>query len=540
MRARALSLSLTHTSYIIQSNRVSFCSPPPPPMMMMIRNHNNINPNNINNTNNDDDDDAEPELLCDFLLEAGGAVSATLTDADRGTAAEEPVFSEPVPSSSSSFGYSAIHASASAIRNGPQPAAAAAGDYDDSSRDQLQWTAPVWNRCNVTALFPASTDIDATIQLVREIFPALLLSQEDQQEQQEHEQYVVTQVPNQDWVVTVQRGWKPIVVANKFVLRFPWHTDEDVATAVFVERAISTNTSDCPSSSSSSNFATAADLVQLQLQGGIAFGTGEHPTTQLCLEWLHDIVAAELLSSERDPSPRTMTVLDYGSGSGVLGMAACALAKAATAATSAATAAALDDKDDGRIQQQQQQLLRVTATGIDIDVDACLIANANAAVNDVPMRSYLPPLVDTTDAESKSLLLKAHHQYATSTTTMNSNNAEASKNALLNERDGLVSSSSSSSDNNNNNNSLILEREHLEPFDVCVANILAAPLMSLAPTLYDMIKPGACIGMSGILPHQGDAVVRAYQAVGFESVAVVREMGGWILVTAKRPPAGCD
>jgi hypothetical protein len=50
----------------------------------------------------------------------------------------------------------------------------------------------------------------------------------------------------------------------------------------------------------------------------------------------------------------------------------------------------------------------VTAVGIDIDVDAIHIANANAADNNVAMRSYLPPLVETADDVSKSLMLKAH------------------------------------------------------------------------------------------------------------------------------------
>jgi ribosomal protein L11 methylase PrmA len=122
------------------------------------------------------------------------------------------------------------------------------------------------------------------------------------------------------------------------------------------------------------------NLVPLQLQGGIVFGNGEHPMAQLCLEWLHNVVVAQLSKAPTIP----ITVLDYGSGSGVLhmgGTEACALLRA------------------------------INAIEINIDVDAYCIAYANATTNQLPMRSYLPP-PETTDAQSKSLFLKAH-TYAT-------------------------------------------------------------------------------------------------------------------------------
>src|SRR5262249_15972826 len=56
-----------------------------------------------------------------------------------------------------------------------------------------------------------------------------------------------------------------------------------------------------------------AGLTAVRLHMGLAFGTGEHPTTALCLEWIDRCV-------ERDA-----TVLDYGCGSGVLAIAAVAL-----------------------------------------------------------------------------------------------------------------------------------------------------------------------------------------------------------------------
>ena len=91
----------------------------------------------------------------------------------------------------------------------------------------------------------------------------------------------VETVPNRDWVVHVQKSWKPIVVANKFILRFPWHTDQDVAKVV-MDNGQEQNKKD--------NDNHNINMVELQLQGGIAFGTGEHPTTQLCLEWIDRVV----------------------------------------------------------------------------------------------------------------------------------------------------------------------------------------------------------------------------------------------------------
>ena len=61
----------------------------------------------------------------------------------------------------------------------------------------------------------------------------------------------------------------------------------------------------------------AADALVLDLDPGLAFGTGTHPTTALCLEWL-----------DRHP-PADRQVLDYGCGSGILALAALRLGAAA-------------------------------------------------------------------------------------------------------------------------------------------------------------------------------------------------------------------
>ena len=72
-----------------------------------------------------------------------------------------------------------------------------------------------------------------------------------------------------------------------------------------------------------------------------------------------------------------------------------------------------------------------------------------------------------------------------------------------------------------------------EYFDACAANILAGPLMGLASTLADMVKPGGKIGLSGILEAQAQQVVGSYSQF-FEDVEVAGSEGGWVLITGRK------
>lgn len=325
-----------------------------------------------------------------------GATSTSIVDADRDTPLEQAIYREPEDES---------------WPNNEDNAAVICGDAAVGRN--------VWNRCNVTAHFAASADLPLIAEMVSETLNFSL-------------EYSVQAVPNRDWVVHVQQSWKPILISG-LVLRFPWHSQEDVQEIVGDYDG---------------------DVVELQLEGGIAFGTGEHPTTQLCLQWIQNLF-------KQDTS--ITNILDYGSGSGVLGLAACALS---------------GDK--------------VKAVGVDIDVDAVRIANVNAETNGLSMKSYLPPLQETKDSESKSLLMKAH---------------QISQDEVL-PNDGLL-------------------------YDACVANILARPLVTLAPTLASMVKPNGYLGLSGILKPQAEMVMDAYSHY-FDNVVVEKEAGGWILITGTR------
>lgn len=70
-------------------------------------------------------------------------------------------------------------------------------------------------------------------------------------------------------------------------------------------------------------------------------------------------------------------------------------------------------------------------------------------------------------------------------------------------------------------------------FDLIVANILAGPLIELAPDMARHVSPGGALILSGILERQGDGVLQAYAAQGFRHARTLpRE--GWVTLHLKR------
>lgn len=171
-----------------------------------------------------------------------------------------------------------------------------------------------------------------------------------------------------------------------------------------------------------------AEPVLLELDPGLAFGTGTHATTALCLEWL---------DSGADDWLPGADVIDYGSGSGILGVAALLLGAR-----------------------------RVVA--MDIDPQALTATRENAARNGVAGR------LDVTDA-----------------------------------RDCGGASA-----------------------DVLLANILAAPLVELAPALAERVRRGGRVALSGLLLEQAAAVTEAYRPWFDIDLSGTRD--DWGLLTGRR------
>jgi len=92
--------------------------------------------------------------------------------------------------------------------------------------------------------------------------------------------YTLRPVAEQDWVRLTQSQFEPIHIGKNIWVVPSWHDAPDPGALV------------------------------LELDPGLAFGTGSHPTTRLCMEWLEE------------NAPRALSVLDYGCGSGILALVA--------------------------------------------------------------------------------------------------------------------------------------------------------------------------------------------------------------------------
>ncbi len=129
--------------------------------------------------------------------------------------------------------------------------------------------------------------------------------------------FTLRAVAEQDWVRLTQSQFAPIHIGKNIWVVPSWHEAPD------------------------------PDGLILELDPGLAFGTGSHPTTRLCMEWL-----------EAHPAPGK-TVLDYGCGSGILAMVA-------------------------------KKMGAGDVAGVDIDPQAIESANDNAARNHCEIDFYLP------------------------------------------------------------------------------------------------------------------------------------------------------
>jgi ribosomal protein L11 methyltransferase len=412
--------------------------------------------------------DIDSDLLSDFLMELG-AYSVSITDHDLDSEQESPIFREPstntlLTSSTNNLNDGTPLVSAAPFL--PQDFISTSSTSKDPNKNDNN-NNKLWNRSDVTAHFPSSTNFPDIADMVRYTFN---LSQTPR--------FQIDDIPDIDWITHVQSSWKPIVISNLFVLRFPWHDEQDL---------ISVLSETASKEENKSNNIILDNYIQLQLEGGIAFGTGEHPTTQLCLEWIHQIFHHLDRQHQDIKNQEPIMFLDYGSGSGILGMAACALSS-----------------HYNRMNTNNNNNRTFQAVGIEIDIDAIQIANYNSHTNNCNMKSYLPSSLGLDD-ESASIIMKA-----------------------------LVKRQQQ--DSSPYKNVEILPESLSCPnllYDAAVANILAGPLISLSETIAGMIKPGGYLGLSGILSYQGEEVKEAYSKY-FDNVTIEKEKGGWLLITGIR------
>lgn len=163
----------------------------------------------------------------------------------------------------------------------------------------------IWQQSKVIALFGEHDEAAAVVKAAAQECGLKDLS------------YDSETLEDQDWVRLTQSQFDPIQISERLWITPSWHK------------------------------APAGNAVNLQLDPGLAFGTGSHPTTRLCLKWLD----TQLKGGE--------SVLDYGCGSGILTIAALKLGAG-------------------------------SAVGVDIDEQAICASKDNAAQNNVDAQFYLP------------------------------------------------------------------------------------------------------------------------------------------------------
>ncbi|HEY5293684.1 MAG TPA: 50S ribosomal protein L11 methyltransferase [Burkholderiales bacterium] len=205
--------------------------------------------------------------------------------------------------------------------------------------------------------------------------------------------YRTEPVGDEDWVRLSQSQFEPIRISEKLWIVPSWAKAPD------------------------------PQALNLVLDPGLAFGTGSHPTTRLCLQWLERTIRG----GER--------VLDYGCGSGILAIAALRLGAR-------------------------------EALGVDVDPLALVAARANAVRNRVDAR-----FVNTETAPDFQA-------------------------------------------------------------DLVAANILANPLILLAPLLAGYLSNGGRIALSGILKAQAEEVMEAYAP--WFAMRVGASDDGWVLLEGLR------
>lgn len=194
---------------------------------------------------------------------------------------------------------------------------------------------PLWGALVLTALFPHDTD---ALLLLDAFDPALDFSGAR-----------FRKVDDQDW----ERVWMDQYVPLRFGARawiVPWNQPlpDDAA--------------------------TTRDAAIVRLDPGLAFGSGTHPTTSLCLQWLDTLATGGVLAGA--------TVLDYGCGSGILALAALKLGAAHAVAIDNDPQALLATRDNAERNDVGDRLVVCLPDGPTIATYPVVVANILASALD--------------------------------------------------------------------------------------------------------------------------------------------------------------
>jgi ribosomal protein L11 methyltransferase len=261
---------------------------------------------------------------------------------------------------------------------------------DDADQPLLEpgpGETPLWDVVRVTALYVGDQDITP---ILGEIPPNLITSASR----------APVPVADREWARVWENEFHPLQMGERLWICPSWTPPPD------------------------------PDAINILLDPGLAFGTGTHPTTAMCLRSMD----ADLGSGAR--------VVDYGCGSGILGIAAVRLGATA-------------------------------ALGVDNDPQAITASLNNAARNHVPREAFSVVLPE----------------------------------------DELVSSWRGGA-------------------TWVVANILAGPLVALAPVLTSLMTPGGRLLLAGLLADQAEEVIKAYAPT--IDLVIADQQEGWVLLSGNK------
>ena len=261
---------------------------------------------------------------------------------------------------------------------------------DDADQPLLEpgpGETPLWEAVSVTALFEGDRSLDSVIDAV----PRHLVATSSAQP---------IPVADREWTRVWEDQFHPMQLGQRLWICPSWTAPPDPA------------------------------AVNIVLDPGLAFGTGTHPTTAMCLRAIDACVS------------HPIRVVDYGCGSGILGIAAARLGAGPVLA-------------------------------VDNDPQALVASRANAHANAVEEAQFAVVMPDD------------------SAVTQWSGTAQ-----------------------------------------LVVANILAGPLVTLAPTLLSLLAPGGQLLLAGLLKDQASEVIEAY--ANRVPLQVAAQEDGWVLLSGQR------
>lgn len=260
---------------------------------------------------------------------------------------------------------------------------------DQALLEPLPNETPLWDKVVVTGIFQQTEDEPIDAQMIEQFLRSQLA-----------DDIVITvdELEDQVWERAWMDYYKPIKIDEKFWVVPEWLIPPDET------------------------------AVNLKLDPGLAFGTGNHASTFLCLQWL----------GRTDLKDKV--VVDYGCGSGILAVASLLLGAKLVYA-------------------------------IDIDPQAVLATRQNAELNGVAERLWvgLPEIFEQQFSGQRS--------------------------------------------------------------DVLVANILATPLMMLAPKFRQLMKNNAIFALAGVIEEQCNDVCQVYHENGFVVTDIVKREEVWCRIS---------